>query len=53
MIYPESLKCGDRIAILSPASHIDPKIVDDACEVLAQWGFAPVVSPHCKGVCGT
>lgn len=53
MIYPESLKCGDRIAILSPASHIDPKIVDDACEVLAKWGFAPVVSAHCKGVCGT
>lgn len=53
IIYPKPLKAGDKVAILSPASHIKDTLVDGACNVLAQWGFEPVVCNHCKGRCGT
>lgn len=53
MIFPDALKKGDRIVILSPASSIDAGIVDGACEVLTEWGFFPYVSGHCKGKTGT
>lgn len=53
IIYPKPLKAGDKVAILSPASHIKDALVDGACNVLAQWGFEPVVCNHCKGRCGT
>lgn len=52
MIYPERLTLGDKIAIVSPASSIKPEYVDGACQVIAQMGYEPVVSTHCKGVCG-
>lgn len=53
IIYPKPLKAGDKVAILSPASHIKDDFVDGACRVLVQWGFEPVVCSHCKGSCGT
>ena len=53
IIYPKPLKAGDKVAILSPASYIKDALVDGACNVLAQWGFEPVVCNHCKGRCGT
>lgn len=53
MIFPTPLRRGDKVAILSPSSHIDPTRVDRAAAVLSEWGFCPVVTPHCKGVCGT
>ncbi len=53
IIYPKSLKAGDKVAILSPASHIKDTLVDGACNVLGQWGFEPIVCNHCKGSCGT
>lgn len=53
MIFPDALKKGDKIDILSPASSIDASLVDGACEVLDSWGFSPYVSEHCKGVNGT
>ena len=53
MIFPRPLTHGDKVAILSPSSHIDPARVDGAAAVIAQWGFEPVVCPHCKGVSGT
>lgn len=49
MIFPESLKHGDKVAILSPSSYIDPSRVDGAVAALCEWGFEPVVTPHCKG----
>lgn len=52
MIFPEALKKGDKIAILSPASSIDAKLVDGAYKVLNGWGFSPYVSEHCKGKSG-
>lgn len=53
MIYPASLKKGDKVVILSPASHIKHEYVDAACRILKEWGYEPVVSEHCKGKNGT
>lgn len=53
MIYPAPLKKGDKIAIISPASHIRHEYVDAACRIIAEWGYVPVVSEHCKGSRGT
>lgn len=52
-IYPKSLVAGDRVAIITPASEIKHKYVDDACEKLRAWGLEPVVSKHCKGKFGS
>ncbi len=52
IIFPSPLTKGDKIAIISPASHILPEYVDGACQAIAQMGFQPVVSNHCKGQCG-
>lgn len=53
MIYPKPLKQGDSVAIVSPASKIDTKLVDGACATLESWGFRPVVGSCCKGECGS
>ena len=53
MIFPKPLRRGDKVAILSPSSHIIPERVDGAAAVLREWGYEPVVCPHCKGSCGT
>ena len=53
MIFPQPLKPGDKVAILSPASYIDPARVAGAATVLHQWGFTPVIYPHCNSRCGT
>ncbi|MGM9812504.1 MAG: LD-carboxypeptidase [Muribaculaceae bacterium] len=52
IIFPSPLNKGDKIAIISPASHILPEYVDGACQTITQLGFQPVVSTHCKGQCG-
>lgn len=49
MIYPDILKEGDRIAIVSPASEVNPDYIDGAVEFLKAKGFTPMVSPHAKG----
>ena len=53
MIYPAPLQKGDKIVILSPASHIKHEYVDTACRILSEWGYEPVVSEYCKGSFGT
>ena len=52
MIFPEQLRKGDSIAIISPASKIDGKLIDGACRTIESWGFKPVQSEFCKGECG-
>ena len=49
IIFPSPLTKGDKIAIISPASHILPEYVDGACRTITQLGFRPVVGAHCKG----
>lgn len=53
MIVPPPLRDGDRVAIVSPASKIDPALIDGAALRLEAEGFVPVVMPHAKGVCGS
>lgn len=47
------MKVGDAVAIVSPASQINPAFVDGACRVLESWGFRPVVGEFCKGSHGS
>ena len=37
---------GDKVAILSPASMINPAYVEGAVATLRQWGLRPEVMPH-------
>lgn len=52
-LTPRPLKSSDTVAIVSPASIIDPNLVEGACRTLAQWGFTPKVYPHALGACGS
>lgn len=49
MIVPPFLKKGDKVAIVSPASAVNPDYVDAACRMLSEWGYIPVPGKHCKG----
>lgn len=44
---------GDKVAILSPASIIDPQYIDGAVSTLREWGFIPEVMPHTLGESGS
>lgn len=48
MITPPPLRDGDIVALLSPASAIDPTLIDGAAEALRTEGFEPRVYPHAK-----
>lgn len=52
-LFPQPIKPGDKIAILSPASIIDPVLVERAVEEIAKAGYEPVVMPHTLGRCGS
>lgn len=49
MITPVPLHPGDRIAIISPATIVNPDYIDGAAALLTAEGFVPVVMPHAKG----
>ena len=49
MIFPEKLKKGDKIAVISPATVVKEEFIDGALEFLRREGFEPVVMPHAKG----
>ncbi len=53
MMTPPAIQKGDRIAIVSPASAVDPALIDGACRTIEARGYEPVVMPHAKGRCGT
>lgn len=53
LIKPQALPHGSRVAIVSPASIIDPAYVEGAVTTLRSWGYEPVVSPHALGSCGS
>lgn len=44
---------GDRVAILSPASVINPGYVRGAVATLEKWGLSPEVMPHALGESGS
>lgn len=53
MKRPRPLRKGERIAILSPASIINPDFVEGAARTIAAMGYEPVVMPHTLGKCGS
>lgn len=46
IIFPRPLDDGDKVAIISPASIINPQLVDGAVDTLRAAGLNPVVAPH-------
>ena len=53
VIYPRTLVEGDRIAIVSPASCIDPALVEGALPVLRAEGWDPYIAPSALGCEGS
>jgi len=51
--YPAPLRKGDKVCIVSPASKIDPVLIDNACDALRREGFVPSVMPHAGGAFGS
>jgi len=51
--FPAPLKEGDKVAIVSPASKINPLLIDAAVAQLRREGFDAEVMPHAKGECGS
>lgn len=50
---PPALVPGDTVAIVSPASAIDPELVSGAVRALEAAGFRALVMPHTLGCTGT
>lgn len=50
---PPFLQRGDSVAIVSPASVIEPGRVEGAVATLEAWGFRPRVAPHALGRSGS
>lgn len=48
-MYPRPLREGDKIAIVSPASRIDPALVEGALPVLSDMGWKPYVTESALG----
>ena len=46
IVMPPSLKVGDKIAIISPASTPGEQSPELAAATLRAWGFEPVIGPH-------
>ncbi|MCC8072467.1 MAG: LD-carboxypeptidase [Bacteroidales bacterium] len=53
MIYPDILKEGDKVAIVAPASAVEPQYIYGAAEWLRQQGLTPVIAPHALGRSGS
>lgn len=49
VVFPRSLREGDKIAIVSPASRIDPALVEGALPVLRAMGWDPYVAESALG----
>ena len=48
-LQPPLLSPGDRIAVVSPATEVNPDYIDGAVGFLESEGFRPFVAPHAKG----
>ncbi len=49
MIYPEKLRKGDKVAIISPATTVKREYVEGAAALLTRHGLKPVVMPSALG----
>ncbi|TFZ37544.1 LD-carboxypeptidase [Pseudomonas syringae] len=48
-LHPRALRAGDAVALVSPASPVDPGKIQAAVAVLEGWGLRPRVYPHALG----
>ncbi|CAI8853649.1 S66 peptidase family protein [Chryseobacterium sp. IT-36CA2] len=46
MIFPKSLKKGDKIAVISPAGAVDASQLDNGIEMIKNRGFEPILGEH-------
>ena len=46
MIFPKSLKKGDKIAVISPAGAVDASQLEKGIEMIKSRGFEPVLGEH-------
>jgi len=46
MIFPKSLKKGDKIAVISPAGAVDATQLEKGIEMIKSRGFEPVLGEH-------
>lgn len=53
VIYPAPLRRGDTVAIVSPASIIDPTLVERAAATLSLLGYKVKIGPHALGSHGS
>lgn len=53
ILFPAALQKGDTIAIVSPASIIDPTLVERASATLSLLGYRVKVMPHALGAKGS
>lgn len=49
MKFPQTLQKGDKVAIVSPSSEVNPDYIDGAADFLRSAGYEPVIAPHAKG----
>ena len=50
--YPDFLKQGDEIRIISPAGAIEPAYVDGAIKLITEWGYKPTEGMFTRSVYG-
>ncbi|RXM38535.1 LD-carboxypeptidase [Chryseobacterium sp. CH21] len=46
MIFPKSLKKGDKIAVISPAGAVDASQLEKGIEMIKNKGFEPILGEH-------
>ncbi|KAB1231762.1 S66 peptidase family protein [Chryseobacterium viscerum] len=46
MIFPKSLKKGDKIAVISPAGAVDATQLEKGIEMIKSRGFEPIIGEH-------
>jgi muramoyltetrapeptide carboxypeptidase len=51
-MQPPFLQHGDKIAIISPSSAIDSKLVYHAISILREWGLEPILGRHALNLYG-
>lgn len=50
--FPDFLKEGDEIRIISPAGAIDPAYIDGAKKLITEWGYKPTEGMYDRAVYG-
>lgn len=49
VIFPEKLKKGNKIAVISPAGYVEPSQLESTLEIIRKRGYEPVEGKHVYG----